>query len=179
MSARIYGYRHIVLAIGVVLALLAMSVPVWAGAIQVPQGTEVKLKFPAGMKISSGNVTQGVPLVCYLQEPIDIGGVIVVEKDAQATAKVVEVKSAGKGGKPGYIKIQFESLDPKGPFRPVNAEKIKLENAGPVEANGKGKKLLSYLFIFGLFIKGSQAEIPTNQVYTAKVAESVILDNGE
>ncbi len=177
MSARIYGYRNIIMALGVVLILLAASIPVQAGTIQVPKGTEVKLKFPAGMEISSGNVTQGIPLVCYLQEPIDIGGVVVVEKDAQATAKVIEVKPAGKGGKPGYIKIEFESLDAKGDFRLVNADKIKI--SGAVEAKGKGKKLLSYIFIFGLFIKGSQGVIPTDQVYTAKVAESVILDNGE
>lgn len=177
MSAKIDGYRQVIMAFGVVLALLATSVPVQAGAIQIPKGTEVKLKFPAGMKISSGDVTAGIPLVCYLQEPIEIGGVVVVEKDAQATAKVAEVKKAGKGGKPGYIKVEFESLDAKGDFRLVNADKIKL--SGAVEAKGKGKKLLSYLFIFGLFIKGSQGIIPTDQVYTAKVAESVVVENGE
>jgi hypothetical protein len=177
MSAKIYDYRRIITALGVVLALLAMSVPVWAGAIQIPKGTEVKLKFSPGMKISSGDVKPGVPLVCYLQEPIEIGGVTVVEKDAQATAKVAEVKPAGKGGKPGYIKIEFESLDAKGEFKLVNADKIKI--SGAIESKGKGKKLLSYLFIFGLFIKGSQGAIPTDQVYTAKVAESVLVDNGK
>ncbi len=177
MSAKIYGYRQVIMTLGVVLALIMTSIPVQAGSIQVPKGTEVKLKFPAGMKMSSGDLTVGVPIVCNLQEPIDVGGVIVVDKDAQATAKVVEVKPAGKGGKPGYIKIEFESLDAKGSFKLVSADKIKL--SGAVEAKGKGKKLLSYLFIFGLFIKGSQGDIPTDQVYTANVAESVVLDNGE
>jgi hypothetical protein len=177
MSAKIHGFRPVMTAVGVALALILAGVSAQAGAIQIPKGTEVKLKFPAGMKISSGDVTPGIPIVCYLEEPIEVGGVVAVEKDAQATAKVVEVKPAGKGGKPGYIKIEFESLDTKGPFRLVSADKIKL--SGAIEAKGKGRKLLSYLFIFGLFIKGSQGEIPTDQVYTAKIAESVVLESEE
>lgn len=177
MWAKIHGFRMVVTGLGVALVLIVASVSAQAGAIQIPSGTEVKLKFPEGMKLTSGDVTPGMPIVCYLQEPIQIGGVVVVEKDAQATAKVVEVKPAGKGGKPGYIKIGFESLDAKGPFKLVSTDKIKL--SGEVEANGKSKKTLSYLFIFGLFIKGSQGAIPADQMYTAKVAESVVLENGE
>jgi len=160
------------------VALLALTISVvgaFAGTIQIPKGHKVKLKFPAGMKISSGELTQGVPIVCYLEEAIDVGGITVVEAGAQATAIVAEVKSAGKPGKPGYIKIEFESLDTKGDFRLLTDNKIKL--TGTIEAEGKGRKLLSYLFIFGLFIKGSQAEINTNQVFTAEVAESIVLES--
>jgi len=49
--------------------------------------------------------------------------------------------------------------------------------SGTKETKGKGKKLLSYLFIFGLFIKGSDAVIPTNVMYSVKVAESVYLES--
>ncbi len=169
------GNKQVLFVAGVLTVAVALTVvSAFAGTIQIPKGYEVKLKFPGGMKISSGELTKGVPIVCYLEEPIEIGGITVVEAGAQATAKVAEVKSAGKPGKPGYIKIEFESLDAKGEYRLLTDDKIKLE--GSAEAEGKGRKLLSYLFIFGLLIKGTQAEINTNQVYTAEVAENIILE---
>jgi hypothetical protein len=151
----------------------ATTVP--AGTIEVPKGREVKLKFPSDIKITSGNVSEGIPIVCYLAEPIDIGGVIVVEEGAQGTATVKEVVKPSKPGKPGSIKIEFTGLDAKGEYKFLSESKIKL--TGTAEAVGKGKKTLSYLLIFGLFIKGGNAVIPTNVIYPAQVAESIYMEN--
>ncbi len=175
MISRIGHKRFSWVAVVAASALMLATVPAHAGTIQVPKGQEVKLKFPPGMNISSGEMTQGVPIICYLHEPIEIGGITVVEAGAQVTAKVAEVKPAGKPGKPGYIKIEFESLDAKGEYRLLTEGKIKL--SGTIEAEGKGRKLLSYLLIFGLFIKGTQAEINTQIIYTATVAESIVLES--
>jgi len=152
-----------------------LGVTVQAGTIQVPKGQVIKVKFAPGMKISSGELTPEVPLLIYLAEPVVIGGKTVIEEGAQGTAKVAEVKKAGKGGKPGYIKIAFQELETKGEFRSRDNSKVKLE--GELENAGKGKKTLSYLFIFGLFISGGQGEIDSNVVYEAKVAESIILES--
>ncbi|MFH1700128.1 MAG: hypothetical protein ABIE07_06035 [Candidatus Zixiibacteriota bacterium] len=143
--------------------------------LQLPQGTDVKLKFAPGIKISSGNLAAEVPIICYLAEPILIGGKTVVEEGAQATAKVAEVKPAGKGGKGGYIKIEFIEVETKGEYKTVDGSKIKL--TGFIENTGKNKKTMSYLFIFGLFIKGSQGEINPNSIYTVKTAGSTILES--
>jgi hypothetical protein len=148
----------------------------YAGKIQIPDGTEVQLIFDPNMKISSKNVTEGIPLLVNLYAPIEIGGVVVVEKGAVGTAEVMEVEKAGKAGKPGYIKIKFVDLEPKGDFQPLeDGAKIKL--AGEIEKKGKGKKILSWVFIFGLFISGGQGEIDTSLPYTATVTESIILEN--
>ena len=146
-----------------------------AGVVEIGKGKEVKIKFPTGMKITSGNVTSGIPIVCFLTEPIVEGSVVIVEAGAEATATVREVKPAQKGGKPGRLKIEFTSLKPKGEYQLLTESEIKL--TGTKEAEGKGKKLLSYLFIFGLFVKGSEAVIPTNVIYSVKVAESVYLES--
>ena len=167
--------RKISIAILSLAVVLLLTMTVQAGTMQIPKGTTVKMKFPAGIQISSGNMQAGAPIICELAEPIDIGGITIVEAGAQGTATVVEAKKAGKGGKGGYIKIEFSSLNAKGDYALMSADNIKL--TGFIEHQGKNKKLLSYLFIFGLFISGSQGEIPTNAVYDAEVAESAVLES--
>ncbi len=159
-----------------VILALTLAVPVMAGKIQIPAGTEVKVIFDPNIQLTSNRVEEGVPVLINLYEPIQIGGVTIVEKGASGTARVTKVEKNGKAGKPGFIQVAFESIDPKGAFMPVTeGAKIKLE--GAVEDKGSGKKILSLLLGFGLLIKGGQGEIDTHQPYTAKVAESVILEN--
>jgi len=146
-----------------------------AGKIRVPEGTEVKVRFDKEMKINSGKLSQGVPIQIYLDDPVIVGGRVVIEEGTTGKAEVLEVKASGRAGKPGYLKIGFVELEPKGEFKRVDGPTIKL--SGEIEAKGKGKKLLSYLFIFGLFIKGSQAEIPVDQVYSAVIAETIDMSN--
>jgi len=147
----------------------------FAGKVMIPEDTKIAIKFPSTMKISSGKVSQGVPLAFELVRPIEIGGKVIVEKGARGTAVVKESVKAKRGGKPGKITVEFTELMPAGSFKSPDGAAIKLK--GSVTANGKGKKTLSYLFIFGLFIKGGQGEIPTDKYYEASVAESIILDD--
>jgi len=160
-----------------VLLVCIFVVPnLYAGKIRVPEGTEIKVRFDKEMVIKSGKVNQGIPLLISLDDPVIIGGRVVIEEGTQGKAEVVEVKPSSKPGKPGYLKIAFTELEPTGDFKRADGgASIKL--AGEIEAKGKGKKLLSYIFIFGLFIKGSQAEIDVNQVYDAVIAETVDMSN--
>ncbi len=153
-----------------------MSVAVvTAGKIQLSDGQEVKIKFDSTARVSSGTVAKGVPILIHLVEPLDIDGVIIVEKDAPGTATVVDVEKASKPGKPGKIKVEFTDLEPRGDYISPAGTKIKL--TGSIEGKGKGKKFLSYLFIAGLFIKGSDAVINTDSTYTATIAEPIILES--
>jgi hypothetical protein len=146
-----------------------------AGKVQIVEGTEVKVKFDASMKISSGSLQKGIPLLIYLAESIVIGGKIIVEEGAMGTAEVLEVKEASKAGKPGYIKVSFVELTPKGDYVALDGSNIKLK--GEIDAEGKGKKLLSWVFIFGLFIKGGQGVLPSDAIYTVYTAETIRLSN--
>jgi hypothetical protein len=161
-------------AIYLLLVVFLMSVSVQAGTIQLPKGTKVKLKFPSNIKITSGNLSQGLPILCRLAEPVEVGGIVVVEEGAQGTATVLEVEPAKKGGKPGSIKIGFTALETKGEYKTIDDNPIKL--FGTKEAKGKGKGIFPYLF-FIFFVKGSEGVIPTNAVYTVEVAESIVLQS--
>jgi hypothetical protein len=164
-----------ILILSVFVVLIFSADIALAGKIMIPKDTKVTVRFDPTMVINSKTTSQGIPLLINLVNPIEIGGVTIVEKGAAGTASVVEAEPAKKGGKSGYIKIEFIDLEPKGDFGHPDGEKIKL--AGEAEGKGKGKKLLSWLFIFGLFIKGGEGTIPTDQFYEATVAENIILES--
>jgi hypothetical protein len=158
-----------------IIALFFFAPIIQAGKIQIPEETPVKVRFDPSMKISSKTLQPGIPLLIYLAEPVEIGGKVIIEKGAMGKAEVLEVKHASKPGKPGYLKVGFISIKPKGEYNTLDGSSIKL--AGEVEANGKGKKLLSWLFIFGLFIKGSEATLPSDAIYTVHTAETIRVSN--
>lgn len=168
-------YRPIAILTYIALVIIMGVVSVQAATIGLTKGTEVKARFAAKTKISSGVLNKDVPVLFTLAEPVVIGGKTIVDAGAQGTAKVVEIKKAGSAGKPGYIKVAFVDLEPKGEYASPEGGKIKL--AGDIENKGKGKKFLSYLFIAGLFIKGGQGEIKADSVYTAQVAETIVLES--
>ncbi len=144
-----------------------------AGVIQVPVDTEVKLSPAPGTVITSKTVKAGDEILMVLTEPLEIGGKVIIEKGARATATVAEAQKAKTPGKKGILKIEYTELEPEGDYRLMEGDVIKL--AGEATFEGSGKALLSYIFIFGLFIKGSNGKVATDTVLTAKTAETVIL----
>ena len=169
MDRQSFRYAAVLAA---VCLLWSTGSPVQAAKVQVPAGQEVKVSFDPSLVVSSGSLVTGVPVLIRLAEPITVAGEVIVEAGARGTASVKESVRAGRGGKPGKLVIEFIDLEPKGKWKPIGADRIRIE--GSVERTGKGRKLLSYLFIFGLFIKGTQAELPADSVYVARLAENVL-----
>ena len=175
-------YRHRVtkglfLSVAAVTFLWMLLVPVTnAATFQLPQGTEVKVKFNPDTKISSGELKVGTELSITLVEPILIGDMLLVAEGAAGKAVVTEVKKAGAPGKPGKIVVEFTELGTRGGFKTTDGSAIKL--GGQVEKKGKGKKILAYVTIVGIFlIKGGQGEIKPDEVHTAIVAETTVLQS--
>lgn len=164
-------------AVGLMLLALSLSIlvpPVSAATFQLPAGTEIKVQFNRDAKINSGKMEVGTELAITLVEPIRIGEVLLVAEGAAGKAVVKEIEKAGAPGKPGRIVVEFVELGTRGGFKTVDGSAIKL--TGTVENKGKGKKILAFVTIVGIFlIKGGQGEINTDGVYTAKVAETVVL----
>ncbi len=175
MSRFVTNRRYVFVLIAVIVALVSFVATAQAAKVQLPEGTEIKVKFPTSIKISSGVLGTGVPLLFYVDEDVMIGGKTIIEKGAEGTATVTESVKSRKAGKPGKIVLEFGELTPKGAFHTAENGPVKL--AGTITAEGKGKKILSYLFIAGLFIKGGQGEISPYKVYTATIAETVILQD--
>jgi hypothetical protein len=165
--------RTFVAALAVILII-----PVAASAAKVvlAEETEVKVSFDPEIRVNSGMLQVGLSVPIILAEDITIGGKTIVEKGAPGTAEVLEIERASRPGDPGYIKIGFRKLSPRGEYSTATGEMIKL--SGEVENRGKSRKVLSWLFILGLFLSGKEGELDSSQVYTAEVAETVIMETG-
>jgi hypothetical protein len=167
--------RSITLAALAILAVVMAPAAVLAGKVAVPEGTQLKVKFDSTKKIDSGKLHEGDTISISLVEGVTIGGKTIVEAGATGIATVKEAVRASKPGKPGKIVVSFVELSPKGSYRSKDGSMIKL--AGVAEDKGGGRKIISWLFILGLFIKGGQGDIDTALEYPATVGETIILES--
>jgi hypothetical protein len=157
-----------------VVTVLLFSPALQAATFQLPQGTEIKVKFNTLAKISSSDAKPGEALMITLVEPVTIGDQVLIAEGAAGKAVVTEVEEAGAPGKPGRIVVEFVELGTRGGFETADGSAVKL--TGKVEKMGKSKKTLAFITIIGIFfIKGGQGEISSEEVYTAEVAETVVL----
>ena len=163
--------RLILVSLVLVLAGVVSS----RGAIELPAGTEVTVVFE--QEVSSKYVKPGDLIPIRLKGAIEVGGITVVKDGARGTARVKSVVKAGKPGKPGSVEVDLVELLPDGSYTPEKkGQTIKLESVhGPITAKGKGRKTLSWLFIFGLFIKGTEGVIPADLPFAARVVEDILL----
>jgi hypothetical protein len=162
-------------ALFTIIVGLMLSNTAFAGKVQLTKDTQLKVKFDSPKRISSGSLQKGEDVAIYLAEDFKIGGETIIEAGAKGTAKVKEVVKASRPGKPGKIAISFVSLGSKGAYKAAGGKEIKL--TGSIGDDGGGRKILSWLFILGLFIKGGQGQIDTALEYPATVAETIILES--
>jgi hypothetical protein len=159
----------------VILAVFMFPALALAGKVAVPEGTKIKVKFDTAARINSGELKAGDTVTISLVEDITVGGMTIVEAGAAGSATIKEAVASSKPGKPGKIVVSFVDLSPKGSYKSKDGGMIKL--AGMAEDKGGGRKIISWLFIFGLFIKGGQGEIDTARPYEATVGETIILES--
>ncbi len=143
--------------------------------VTLPESTKVQVVFE--QDVSSKYAEPGDKVPIRLLGDVDIGGVIVIKDGARGSALVKTVKPAGRAGKPGSIEVELVELEPNGSYQALGDQRVRLRaTGGPITADGKGRKTLSYLFIFGLFIKGTQGEIPAETPITAEIAADIELE---
>jgi hypothetical protein len=167
--------RNITLVALAILAVVMVPAMVFAGRVAVPEGTPIKVKFDSTKQVNSGKLQAGDTISISLVEGIAIGGKTIVEAGATGIATVKEAVRASKPGKPGKIVMSFVELSPKGSYRSKDGSMIKL--SGVAEDKGGGRKIISWLFILGLLIKGGQGDIDTALEYPATIGETIILES--
>jgi hypothetical protein len=161
------------LAAAVATAVLFVGQAVLA-QIQLPAGTEVQIVFDQA--VSSKTAKVGDVVKYHLKNAISVGGVQLVKAGAKGEAKVKAVEKAGKPGKPGKLELDLGGLEPDNAYKSTTGEKIYLQGKdGNVVLKGKGKKILSYLLIFGLFIKGGQGAVAAGAEMPANVKANIDL----
>jgi len=167
--------RTLLLSTLAIMMALVLPCEGFAGKVQLTKDTQLKVKFSPSEKINSGKLEEGAEVAITLVEDFEIGGITIIEAGAKGTAKVTEAVKASRPGKPGKITVSFVDLAPKGDFKAKGDKKIML--SGEVTDEGGGRKIISWLFILGLLIKGGQGEIDTAADYTATVGETIALES--
>jgi hypothetical protein len=167
--------KRVSLAALTLIALVSFGSVAHAADFLVPEGTEITVAFD--QDVSSKYVEPGDEIPIRLVEPIEIGGQVIVESGAKGSGRVKSVDPAGKPGSPGKVEVELLQLTPDGTFKSIDDKPIPIEGAdGTIVAEGKGRKTLSWLFIFGLFIKGTEGEIEADQPIPAVVTEGVMIE---
>ena len=127
------------------IALESDVAPQPAGTIKIPAGTPVEIEV--AYTVNSLDVKPGEHISFRVLVPVVIGGVIVIEKDALVTARVIYSKRGGHWGKAGKLVWSMEdvvgadnSRIPLAPEVALRRDKIwSLENNPKAPATTQGK----------------------------------------
>jgi hypothetical protein len=162
------------LAISLILALVLPGVS-YGGKVQVDSGQTVKLHVAPGHAVTSDLAMVGDTVPLVLAEQVKIGLTIVFDANTTGKAVVTSVGMRGKAGKAGSITLRVIELGAASPYRPNPPGSIKLE--GSAARQGQGRKFLSLLAGFGLFVRGGPGEFGPSDTISARTVGDVILEN--
>jgi hypothetical protein len=136
----------------VVAALNPVAEPSAPAKLLLVRGTAVPLVFASDVSSKTAD--------------LKVGAVVVVKKGTPAVATVTEVDSTGKGGAPGEVFVQVDSLQ-------AGSSLIKMHGTAAKEGQDKVGKAMGLMFVpfvpVGIFVHGKDAEIKQGASFTAFV----------
>lgn len=135
------------------------------------QGTALPLAFVSA--VSSDTARVGDPIRFALQSDVVANGVVVLPKNTPAAGRIIAVRRPSMGGLPGALTFEVRSLKAHGVTVPLTAT---LSEEGR-DRWDKAKRLavIPAVNISVLGIHGDQAEIKSDRMLTATVAEDTKL----
>jgi translation elongation factor P/translation initiation factor 5A len=144
--------------------------PSAAPKLLLARGTAVPFVFVSDVSSKTADVGDKISL--SLAEDLKVGDVIVVKKGTPAVATVTEVDKTGRGGAPGDVFFQVDSLQ-------AGNVRIKVHGAAAKEGQDKVGKALGLMFVpvvpAGLIVRGKDAEIKQGASFTAFVDADTLL----
>jgi hypothetical protein len=151
-------------------AVPAESSPSEPGKVLLARGTSVPLVFAADVNSKTAEIGDRISLT--LAEDLKAGNVVVARKGAVAVARVTQVDSTGRGGLPGEVFFQVDSLQ-------AGSTLIKLHGSAAKEGQDKVRKAIGLMFVpgvpAGMFVHGKDAEIQEGTTFTAFVDADTLL----
>jgi hypothetical protein len=77
--------------------------------ITIPEGTEFKLQLHSSLSSKTSKI--GDRIIATLIQPVSVEDTTVLRKGLRIYGHVSDVKHAGHHGKPGYMALQFDSIE--------------------------------------------------------------------
>lgn len=138
--------------------------------IRIPAGTAVLIELTEAL--SSRTSQQEQPFGLRLAEPIVIDGREVVPAGATGGGEVIDAHPSAFGGRQGRLIIS-------GRFVEINGQRARIRGM-QITAAGEDRgntalavSMIPYAGVAGIFIQGSNIEIPAGARGTARIAEDV------
>ena len=144
-------------------------VPLSSPAVVVKKDTPVELM--AYSEVSTANATSGKRFKLILNQPISIGGKIIIPVGTSAWGEVTFAKDSGGLGKSGRMTAKLL-------FMRLGDAEIPLDGQTSAKGTGAGSAGVAILFTgwAGFFHRGNNAKIKAGEIVTGFVAEDVALD---
>jgi hypothetical protein len=136
-----------------------------SGRLLLAGDTPVVLVFATAVNSRTAKV--GDKIFLTLAQNLESDGVLVAKKGNPAVAIITGVNKARRLGAPGEVSFKLESL-------PANGMNIKLRG-GAAKLGQERREKADTAGVFGLFIRGKDAQIDPGAEFTARVASDTLL----
>ena len=144
----------------------SVSAPVApAGTVLLKRDTPIHLMVMSEVSTKERGI--GYRFKLRVNQPVMVGGAIVIPVGALAWGEVTSATSSGNVGKSGTLSAKLLHVDLNGTFIPLTGE---TQAAGK---NGTGEAVMAVmaLGVLGLFAKGNNAKIKAGELMTGFTAE--------
>jgi hypothetical protein len=106
-----------------------------------------------------------------VNQPVTVGGAIIIPVGTLAWGEVTSASSSGNVGKSGTLSAKLLHIDLNGTFVPLTGE----TQAAGKSGTGEAVMAVMALGVFGLFAKGNNAKIKAGELMTGFTAEDTQL----
>jgi hypothetical protein len=143
-------------------------------SVKIPEGTPVELE--TAYTINSQLIRKGDAISFRVVNPVVVGGVVVIEKGATATALVTKSERGGHFGRAGRIAWTMKEVTA------ADGSRIALQFAGRTVGDSKGAKVATQMVVMGVmlwpiapvilfrgFKRGENAVVPEGKRFDAVV----------
>lgn len=139
------------------------------GTIVLARDTPVVLL--ATSEVRSDHVAAGTLFKLRVQQPISVGGAVIVPVGTPAFGQVVSAEGSGGLGKSGTMDVKLRYIQ-------LGDARIPLEGEKAAKGTGAGSAGMAVLFVgvTGLFHRGNNAKIKAGELLSGFVAQDVTLD---
>ena len=136
-----------------------------AGTVLLRRDTPVHLMVMSEVSTKERGI--GYRFKLRVNQPVTVGGAIVIPVGTIAWGEVTSASSSGNVGKSGTLSAKLLHVDLNGTFIPLTGE----TQAAGKSGTGEAVMAVIALGVFGLFAKGNNAKIKAGELMTGFTAE--------
>ena len=138
------------------------------GPVKIPAGTVIGIE--AAQAVSSADVDRGNAITFLVSRRVFVNGVLVIDRGAVATARIIKSKPAGSWGRGGTLDFALENVVA------VDGTRIPIRLSNEVKGNNQTTAVAAAAIITGAI--GFPYASPAALIWALKKGDNAVLDQG-